>query len=171
MSINSQKNYTLQRSSTFTYTSPSHISPPYPPITTPPLSENTSFHPPNYNLHSIFHTFLSPRLSQLHQLTSLCLHKSISSNDTIFDNSSDNSPVHKVWQSTKICPPTPPAMKFLHILITSVNSIFNQPEIPLTVYSSCRIPPESINHLPIQKSWSLFSCCYRVKLFSLPLLL
>ena len=41
-------------------------------------------------------------------------------------------------------PPTPPPMKFNDIPLTSVNSIFNQPESPVKIYSSGRFPLEQI---------------------------
>ena len=45
------------------------ISPRYPPIITPPLPKHNSLPPPNYRLHFIHHNHVSPRHSQLPQLT------------------------------------------------------------------------------------------------------
>ena len=84
------------------------------------------------NLHNIPPIILSPRHSQLPSLSSPpYIHNFISPEDTIFDNSSTDSPKHNDWQPTKIHAPTPPPMNFSDIPITSVNSIFNQPYIPL----------------------------------------
>ena len=40
---------------------------------------------------------------------------------TISDTSSNNYPAHTVWQSTKICHPSPPPMMFIDIPLTSVD--------------------------------------------------
>ena len=39
-------------------------------------------------------------------------------------------------------PPTPPPIKTNDIPLTSVNNIFDPPDSPVKVYSSCRFPPE-----------------------------
>ena len=91
-----------------------NISPPYPYS----LTDNTSTPPPNYNLHINPPNHFSPRHSQLPSLSSPDLHNSIPPGATNIDNSSNQSLVHNVWQSTKIYPPTPPPMKFKHIPLT-----------------------------------------------------
>ena len=68
------------------------------------------------------------------------LHNPLSPDDTNLNNSSSKPPIHTLWQPTKDYPPTPPPMKFNDIPLPSVNSIFNQPEYPVTILSSCRFP-------------------------------
>ena len=101
--------------------------------------ETSSPPPPNYNSHNN----LSPQPPQLSSLSSpLYLHNSLTHDDTNCDNSSTDSPIHNPWQSIKCYPPTPPPIKTNDIPLTSVNNIFNPPESPVKVYSSCRFPPE-----------------------------
>ena len=105
--------------------------------------ETSSPPPPNYNSHLLPHNNLSPRPPQLSSLSSpLYLHNSLPPDDTNCDNSSTDSPIHNPWQSTKIYPPTPPPIKTNDIPLTSVNNIFDPPDSPVKVYSSCRFPPE-----------------------------
>ena len=123
--------------------STSNISPSYPISNTPPVLENCSPPPPNYNLHINPHNNLSPRHPQSPSLSSPpYFHSSLLPEDTSCDNSSNEFPKHNVWQSNKIYPPTPPPIKTNDIPLTSVNSIFDQPENPIKTYSSCRFPPE-----------------------------
>ena len=101
--------------------------------------ETSSPPPPNYNSHNN----LSPQPPQLSSLSSpLYLHNSLTHDDTNCDNSFTDSPIHNPWQSIKCYPPTPPPIKTNDIPLTSVNNIFNPPESPVKVYSSCRFPPE-----------------------------
>ena len=119
------------------------ISPSYPIIITHPVIENSSYLPPNYNLHNNPHNNLPPRHSQLPSLSSFpYFHNSPLPDDNKFDNCSNDSPIHNVWQSTKLYPPNPPPFKTNDIPLTSVNSLFDQPESPVKTYSSCRFPPE-----------------------------
>ena len=119
------------------------ISPPYPSITTPSIIDNTS--PlPHYSLYNNPPNNFSLRRSQLPSLYSPpYLHNSIPPEGTNIENSSNNSPVHNIWQSTRIYPPTPPSMKFNGIPSTSVNCLFTPPESPAKILSSCRFSPES----------------------------
>ena len=106
-------------------------------------TENSSPPPPNYNSHLPPQNNLSPRPPQISSLSSpLYLHNSPPPDDTICDNSSTDSPIQNLWQSTKIYPPTPPPIKTNDIPLTSVNNIFDPPDSPVKVYSSCRFPPE-----------------------------
>ena len=108
-----------------------------------PNTDNSSPPPPNYNSHLPPHNNLSPRHSQLSPLTSPpYLHNSPLPDDTNCDNSSNDSPIHNVRQSTKNYPPTPPPIKNNDIPLTSVNNIFDPLDSPVKVYSSCRFPPE-----------------------------
>ena len=101
--------------------------------------ETSSAPPPNYNSHNNF----SPQPPQLSSLSSpLYLHNSLTHDDTNCDNSFTDPPIHNPWQSIKCYPPTPPPIKTNDIPLTSVNNIFNPPESPVKVYSSCRFPPE-----------------------------
>ena len=119
------------------------ISQSYPISNTPPVNENCSPPPPNYNSHIIPHNNLSPRHSQSPPLSSPpYFHNSPLPDDTNCGNSSNDSPIHNIWQSTKIYPPTQPPIKTNDIPLTSVNSIFDQSESPVKTYSSCRFPPE-----------------------------
>ena len=77
------------------------FSPHVPFISTPQLFENNSSPPPNHNLHNNRPNNLSPRLFPLPPLSSPPYLHSCSCEDTIFDNPSNNSPIHNVWQSTK----------------------------------------------------------------------
>ena len=105
--------------------------------------ETSSPSPPIYNSHLLPHNNLSPQPPQLSSLSSpLYLHNSLTLDETNCDNSSTDSPIHNPWQSTKIYPPTPPPIKTNDIPLTSVNNIFNPPDSPVKVYSSCRFPPE-----------------------------
>ena len=106
-------------------------------------TEDYSPPPPNYNSHLPPHNILSPRHSQLSPLSSPpYFHNSPLPDDTNCDNSSNDSPIHNIWQSTKIYPPTPPPIKTNDIPLPSVNIIFDPPDSPVKVYSSCRFPPE-----------------------------
>ena len=132
------------------------ISPTYPLITTPQSPDSNS-PPPNFNLHSTPPNLLSSRHSQLPSLSSPSLiHGPNSPEDTAFDTS-NKIPIHKVWQSTKIYPPTPPLMNFDGITLISVNSVFNQPDRPSKIYSSCRFPPEKNLNLFFQNIFQHFS--------------
>ena len=112
-------------------------------VTHPSTTEDYSPPPPNYNSHLPPHNNLSPRHSQLSPLSSPpYFHNSPLPDDTNCDNSSNDSPIHNIWQSTKIYPPTPPLIKTNDIPLTSVNNIFDPPDSPAKVYSSCRFPPE-----------------------------
>ena len=125
------KKTTLKKSSSLI------ISLPYPPNTTPPLTDNTSLLPPNSNSHSNPPNNFSARHSQLPSLSSPSYSlNSIPPDDTNIDNSSNNSTVHIVWQSTKTYPPTPPPMKYIGIPLLSVNCIITPPKSPAKVYSS-----------------------------------
>ena len=111
--------------------------------TNPPNTENCSPPPPNYNSHLSSHNNLSLPHSQLPSLSSPPhFHNSPLPDDTNCDNSSTDSPIYNPWQSTKIYPPTPPPIKTDDIPLTSVNNIFDPPDSPVKVYSSCRFPPE-----------------------------
>ena len=106
-------------------------------------TEDSSPPPPNYNSHLLSHNNLSHRPAQISSLSSrLYLHNSPPPDDTNCDNSSTDSPIHNLWQSTKIYPPTPPPIKTNDITLTSVNNLFDPPDSPVKVYSSCRFPPE-----------------------------
>ena len=106
-------------------------------------TEDHSLPPPNYNSHLPPHNNLSPRPPQIPSLSSpLYLHNSPPPDDTNCDNSSNDSPIHNLWQSTKIYPPTPPPIKTNDIPLTSVNNIFDPSDSPVKVYSSCHSPPE-----------------------------
>ena len=60
---------------------------------------------PNYNSHLPPHNNLSTRPPQISPLSSpLTLHNSPLPDDTNCDNSSNGSPIHNLWQSTKIYP-------------------------------------------------------------------
>ena len=108
-----------------------------------PNTEDYSPPPPNYNSHLPPHNNLSPRHSQLSPLSSPpYFHNSPRPDDTNCYDSSNDSPIHNVWQSTKIYPPAPPPIKTNDITLTSVNNIFDPPDSPVKVYSSCRFPPE-----------------------------
>ena len=110
-------------------------------------TEDSSPPPPNYNSHLLSHNNLSPRPPQISSLSSpLYLHNSPSPDDTNCDNSSTDSPIYNLWQSTKIYPPTPPPIKTNDIPLTSVNNIFDPPDSPVKVYSSCRFPPEQFTN-------------------------
>ena len=61
-------------------------------------------------------------------------HNSSLPDDTNCDSSSNDSPIHNVWQSTQLYPPTPPPIKTKDIPLTSVNIIFDQPESPAKTY-------------------------------------
>ena len=105
-------------------------------------TEDSSPPPPTYNSHLPSHNILSPRPPQISSLSSpLYLHNT-PPDDTKCDNSSTDSPVHNPRQSTKIYPPTPPPIKTNDIPLTSVNNIFDPPDSPVKVYSSCHFPPE-----------------------------
>ena len=105
-------------------------------------TEDSSPPPPNYNSHLLPHNYLSPRPPQISSLSSpLYLHNSPPPDDTNCDNSSNDSPKHNLWQSTKIYPPTPP-IKTNDIPLTSVDNIFDPSDSPVKVYSSCRFPPD-----------------------------
>ena len=111
--------------------------------THPPNTEDYSPPPPNYNSHRSSNNNLSLQHSQLPPLSSPpYFHNSPLPDDTNCDNSSADSPIHNLWQSTKIYPPTPPPIKTNDIPLTSVNNIFDTPDSPVKVYSSCRFPPE-----------------------------
>ena len=111
--------------------------------TQPPNTEDYSPPPPNYNSHLSPHNNYSLQHSQLPPLSSPpYFHNSPLPDDTNCDNSSTDSPVHNLWQSTKIYPPTPPPIETDDIPLTSVNNIFDPPDSPVKVYSSCRFPPE-----------------------------
>ena len=139
----SSKNKNLMHRSPPTKPFSSSISQSHPSSNTPPVNENCSPPPPNYNLHFTPHNNLSPRHSQSPPLSSPPhFHNSPLPDDTNCDNSSNDSPIHNIWQSTKIYPPTPSPIKTNDIPLTSVNSIFDQPESPVKTYSSCRFPPE-----------------------------
>ena len=106
-------------------------------------TEDSSPPPPNYNSHLPPHNNLSPRPPQISSLPSpLYLHNSPPPDDTNYDNSSNDSPIHNLWQSTRIYPPTPPPIKTNDIPLTSVNDIFDPSDSPVKVYSSCRFPPD-----------------------------
>ena len=99
----------------------SNVSTPYPPTTTPQFNDKNSLPPPNYNLHSNPHNNLSSRPSELPPLASPpYIHTSTSSEENIFDNSSNNSPVHNQWSSTKLYAPTPAPMTFSDTPLTIV---------------------------------------------------
>ena len=113
------------------------------PHPTPPNTEDHLLPPPHYNSHLSSHNNLSPRPPPIPSLTSsLYLHNSPPPDDTNCDNSSNDSPIHNLWQSTKLYPPTPPPIKTNDIPLTSVNNIFDPSDSPVKVYSSCRFPPE-----------------------------
>ena len=109
-------------------------------------SSNTEYSsplPPNYNSHLPPHNNLSPRPPQISSLSSpLFLHNSPPPDDTNCDNSSNDSPIHNLWQPTKLYPPTPPPNKTNDIPLISDNNIFDPSDSPVKVYSSCRFPPE-----------------------------
>ena len=111
--------------------------------TQPPNTDDYSPPPPNYNSHLSPHNNLSLQHSQLPPLSSPpYFHNSPLPDDTNCDNSSTDSPIHNLWQSTKIYPPTPPPIKTNDPPLTSVNNIFDPPDSPVKNYSSCRFPPE-----------------------------
>ena len=113
------------------------------PHSPPPNTEDHLLPPPHYNSHLSSHNNLSPRPPQIPSLTSsLYLHNSPPPDDTNCDNSSKDSPIQNLWQSTKLYPPTPPPIKTNDIPLTSVNNIFDPSDSPVKVYSSCRFPPE-----------------------------
>ena len=113
------------------------------PHSTPTNTEDHSLPPPHYNSHLSSHNNLSPRPPQIPSLpSSLYLHNSPPPDDTNCDNSSNDSPIHNLWQSTKLYPPTLPPIKTNDIPLTSVNNIFDPSDSPVKVYSSCRFPPE-----------------------------
>ena len=99
--------------------------------------EDYSPPPPNYNSHLPPHNNLSPRPPQKSSLSSpLYLHNSPPPDDTNCDNSSNDSPIHNLGQSTKIYPPTPLPIKTNDIPLTSVNNIFDPSDSPVKFYSS-----------------------------------
>ena len=74
-----------------------NISSPYHPISTSPLTDNTSPHPPKYNTHTNPPNNFSRRHSHLPSLSSPPhLHHSIPPEDTKIDESSIKSSVHNV---------------------------------------------------------------------------
>ena len=84
-------------------------------------------HPPsNYNLRNTPLNKLSPRQSQKTALFSPPSSHLFSYDDTNFDITSYNSPIHNVSQSTKIYPLIPLPIKFNDIPLTSVS-----PKVPL----------------------------------------
>ena len=137
----SLKNKNLMRSSSLrkSFSTP-NISPSYPITITPPVIENPSPPPPDFNLLITPNKNISPCHSQLSSPP--CFHNSPLLDDTNFSNSSNDSPIHNIWQSNKLHPPTPPPIKTNDIPLTSVSTIFDQPESPVKTYSSCRFPPE-----------------------------
>ena len=68
--------------------------------------------------------------------------------DTIFDDTFEitlnDSPIHKTWQSTSLCPPIPQPLKLNYIPITSVNDNFNQLLENPPKDHSCRYPSENV---------------------------
>ena len=95
----------------------------------PPVNENCSPPPPNYNSYITPHNILSPRYSQPPPLSSPpYFHNSPLPDDTNWDNSSNDSPIHKIWQSTKSYPPTPPPNKTNDILLETNSSYRFPPE-------------------------------------------
>ena len=87
--------------------STSNISPSYPVSVTPPVLENGTSPPPppNYNLHINPQNNSSPRHFQLPPLSSPpYFDNSPLPDDTNCDNFSNDSPIHNVWQSTKVYP-------------------------------------------------------------------
>ena len=119
----------------------SSISQSYPFSNTPPVNENCSPPPPNYNSHITPHYNLSPRHSQSPPLSSPPYFHNLLPDDTNCDVSCNDSPKHNIWQSTKIYPPTPPPIKTNDFPLTFVKSIFDQSESPVITYSSCHFPP------------------------------
>ena len=137
--------------------SSSIICPPCHLITTLPSLDGNSPPPPFYNLHKTPSNKTSPHDSQLSPFSSPPYIQFFSPEDTTFDNSSNNFSIHNVWQSTKLYPSTPPLLKINDITLTTVNSIFNQPDSPVKIYSSCRFPPEKIELLLFLNISSLLS--------------
>ena len=87
----------MQRSSHKQSSSSTNTSPPYPHITTPQLVDDNSLPPHNYNSHNTPLNYPSPRHSQLPVIPSPpYLYNPHSYDDTIFDNSSNTSPIHKI---------------------------------------------------------------------------
>ena len=112
-------------------------------IITPPVMKKSSPLPPNYNLQIIPHNNLSSHHSQLPPLSSPpYFHTSPLPDDTNFDNFSNDSPIHNVWQSTKLHHPNPPPIRTNDNKLTSVICVFDQSESPVKAYSSCLFPPE-----------------------------
>ena len=75
----------------------SSFSQPYPISNTPPVHENCSPPPPNYNLHITAHNNLSPCHTQSPPLSSPpYFHNYPLPDDTNCDNSSNDSPKHNV---------------------------------------------------------------------------
>ena len=102
----------------------------------------------------------SPRHSQIPSLFSHYLHNPTFPEDTIFVNSTNNSPIHNVWQSTKKYSLTTSHIKFHDIPLTSINILFIQPERPVKTYSYCCFPLNKFMFLSLHKfhnfSFTLF---------------
>ena len=115
------------------------------PHSTPPNTEDHLLPPPHYNSHLSSHNNLSPRPPQIPSLTSsLYLHNSPPPDDTHCDNSSNDSPIHNLWQSTNFYPPTPPPIKTNDIPLTSVNNIFDSSFHILHINTLIYLPPNQI---------------------------
>ena len=139
----SLKNKNLMHRSLPTKPLSSSISQSYPISKSPPVNENCSPPPLNDNSHITPHNNLSLRHSQSPPSSSPpYFHNSPLPDDTNCDNSSNDSPIHNIWQSTEIYPPTPPPIKTNDMPLTSVNSIFDQSESSVKTYFSSRFLPE-----------------------------
>ena len=120
----------------------SNISPPYPLVTTPKLTDNTST-PPHHLVILYIIILVILFHSQLPSLSSPpFMHNSNSPEDTNFENSSNIFLIHSKCQSTKIYPATLFHMNFDDIPIPSVDSLSNQPDSPVKTFASFRFPPE-----------------------------
>ena len=78
-------------------------SPLYPYISSPQLTENTPSRPPNYKLHNTVNDnnktlifLVLPNYN--HCLLLLVFHNSFSPEENTFDNSSNSSLLHNIWQ-------------------------------------------------------------------------
>ena len=87
----------MQRSPPTKPSSNFKILPPYPIFTTPQLAERCSLPLPNYSLHTNPRNIFRPHHSHFSSLSSPpYFHNSPSAEDTVFDNSSNDSPIHNV---------------------------------------------------------------------------
>ena len=88
----------------------SNISPPYPPLISPPIPEDNSFLLV-IKIYILIPTTISLLVIHNYLIKHLFLHSSASPGETIYDTSCNISPAHKVWQSLKIYHPFPPPQK------------------------------------------------------------